>query len=77
MDLHIHDFTSVHGTSHQGVIFFFISDAYNAVVMSGAFGEGHIPCEGSIELIRITKPGSQPCSNQFQLLDKILFRFIQ
>ena len=32
-------------------------DTYDACVTSGAFGEGHIPCEGVREMARVTKPG--------------------
>ena len=34
-----------------------ILDTYDAVVTSGGMGEGHIPCSGLKELVRITKPG--------------------
>lgn len=40
---------------HESVICFL--DMYDATVISGGMGEGHIPCEGMKELIRITKPG--------------------
>ena len=33
------------------------SDTYDVTVISGGMGEGHIPCAGMKELIRITKPG--------------------
>ena len=31
-------------------------ESYDAVVLAGAFGEGHIPTEGIRELARLTKP---------------------
>ena len=34
-----------------------ISGRYDAVVVSGGMGEGHIPCVGLHELARLTKPG--------------------
>ena len=34
-----------------------LQGTYDAVVLSGAFGEGHIPSEGVRELARICKPG--------------------
>ncbi|XP_071091007.1 methyltransferase-like protein 27 [Haliotis cracherodii] len=36
-------------------------DTYNCCVTSGGMGEGHIPCHGLHELIRITKPGGLIC----------------
>ncbi|KAH9496238.1 hypothetical protein Btru_012783 [Bulinus truncatus] len=33
------------------------ADSYDAVVISGGFGENHIPCSGLDELIRVAKPG--------------------
>ena len=32
-------------------------DTYDAVVLSGGMGEGHIPCSGLQEMARVTKPG--------------------
>ena len=34
-----------------------ISDAYDALVMSGGMGEGHIPTSACTEMIRVVKPG--------------------
>jgi hypothetical protein len=39
------------------VILFAYADAYDAMVLSGAMGEGHIPCRGLTEMIRVVKPG--------------------
>ncbi|XP_046580289.1 methyltransferase-like protein 27 isoform X2 [Haliotis rubra] len=36
-------------------------DTYDCCVISGGMGEGHIPCDGLHELIRITKPGGLVC----------------
>lgn len=33
------------------------ADTYDAVVISGGMGEGHIPCSGMEELCRIVKAG--------------------
>ncbi|GFR91738.1 Williams-Beuren syndrome chromosomal region 27 protein [Elysia marginata] len=33
------------------------SDHYDAAVISGGMGEGHIPCKGLDELLRVVKPG--------------------
>ena len=35
-----------------------VSDTYDALVMSGGMGEGHIPTAALIELIRVVKPGT-------------------
>ena len=32
-------------------------DEYDVIVSSGAFGEGHIPCTGLQDMVRIVKPG--------------------
>lgn len=32
-------------------------DFYDACVISGAFGEGHIPSNGLYEILRVVKPG--------------------
>ncbi|XP_046556443.1 methyltransferase-like protein 27 [Haliotis rubra] len=37
------------------------TDTYDCAVSCGGFGEGHIPCAGIKELIRITKPGGIVC----------------
>ncbi|XP_046580299.1 methyltransferase-like protein 27 [Haliotis rubra] len=36
-------------------------DSYDCCVISGGMGEGHIPCCGLHELIRLTKPGGFVC----------------
>ncbi|XP_067656466.1 methyltransferase-like protein 27 [Haliotis asinina] len=36
-------------------------DTYDCCVTSGGMGEGHIPCDGLHELVRITKPGGLVC----------------
>ncbi|XP_055957022.1 uncharacterized protein LOC130012914 [Patella vulgata] len=33
------------------------TDFYDCCVVSGGMGEGHIPCTGILEMIRIVKPG--------------------
>jgi hypothetical protein len=35
----------------------FILGSYDAIVLAGAFGEGHIPAEGVVEFARLTKKG--------------------
>ncbi|XP_067657672.1 methyltransferase-like protein 27 isoform X2 [Haliotis asinina] len=37
------------------------TDTYDCAVTSGGMGEGHIPCSGILELIRIVKPGGIIC----------------
>ena len=38
--------------------FSFVSpDYYDALICSGAFGEGHVPCTALTEFIRLVKPG--------------------
>ncbi|XP_048249305.1 methyltransferase-like protein 27 isoform X2 [Haliotis rufescens] len=37
------------------------NDTYDCAVTSGGMGEGHIPCSGIPELIRIVKPGGIIC----------------
>ncbi|XP_046549470.1 2-methyl-6-phytyl-1,4-hydroquinone methyltransferase 1, chloroplastic-like [Haliotis rubra] len=37
------------------------NDTYDCAVTSGGMGEGHIPCSGILELIRIVKPGGIIC----------------
>ncbi|XP_067656468.1 methyltransferase-like protein 27 [Haliotis asinina] len=36
-------------------------DTYDCCVISGGMGEGHIPCRGLNELIRLTRPGGLVC----------------
>lgn len=36
----------------------FYPDTYDAVVVAGGMGEGHIPCNALYEMIRIVKPGN-------------------
>ena len=36
----------------------FYPDTYDAVVVTGGMGEGHIPCSALYEMIRIVKPGN-------------------
>ncbi|XP_067657089.1 methyltransferase-like protein 27 [Haliotis asinina] len=38
------------------------ADTYDCAVVCGGFGEGHIPCCGLYELLRITKPGGVICN---------------
>ncbi|XP_046335031.1 methyltransferase-like protein 27 [Haliotis rufescens] len=38
------------------------ADTYDCAVVCGGFGEGHIPCSGLKELLRITKPGGVICN---------------
>ena len=42
-------------TSHP--CFTSFPDTYNMIALSGAMGEGHLPCEALKEMIRIVKPG--------------------
>ncbi|XP_076039173.1 methyltransferase-like protein 27 [Oratosquilla oratoria] len=37
------------------------SDKYDAVVVAGGMGEGHIPIEGLDDMIRVVKPGGYVC----------------
>ena len=34
-----------------------VIDSYDSIVLSGALGEGHIPCRGLDQMIRVVKPG--------------------
>ena len=36
---------------------FFISDTYDAISMSAAFGKGDVPAESIYEIVRLAKPG--------------------
>ncbi|XP_012939075.1 methyltransferase-like protein 27 [Aplysia californica] len=52
-DLYVSSFTDLLGDQPTSIR----TDTYDAAVISGGMGEGHIPCSGMKELLRVVKPG--------------------
>ncbi|KAK7009317.1 hypothetical protein BgiMline_000826 [Biomphalaria glabrata] len=50
-------YTRTFQTFLNGTSSFIQSDFYDVALTSGGMGEGHIPCSGLEELIRVVKPG--------------------
>ena len=61
---------------YDSILFiFFISDTYDAIVMSAAFGKGDVPEESIYEIVRLAKSGKIYVHHRCQLL-LYLYRYL-